>query len=119
MKPKRINTSNLEARHSRELVPLKIVADAAISTRGRHAGKLLPLLLLDASERPDVVEFFRADKVMNEDGDVKTQWGKIEEEGHDGTVALFLTFIRPVSFFMVTLTGGAACIGHNELAPVF
>jgi hypothetical protein len=101
MKPKRIKTSDFEARHPRELVPVKIVADAAISTRGRHAGKLLPLLLLDVSERPDVAEFFRTHKAMNEEGDVKGQWGKIEKEGHDGTVSLFLTFIRPVSFFMV------------------
>lgn len=96
MKAKRIEV--LVRAH--EAKPVRIVADAAITTRGRHGGRLLPLLLLDTTDRPDIAEFIRLHRFLGP-GDVKTQWGKIESKGHDGTAALFLTFIRPLEFFMV------------------
>ena len=97
MKPK---TIEVQLHHEREASPVRIVADAAISTRGRHGGRLLPLLLLDTTDRPDIVEFIRAHQSLGP-GDVKVQWGKVEENGHEGTVALFLTFIRPIELFML------------------
>ncbi len=59
---------------------------------------MLPVLLLDTSDRPDVAEYIRIQKSF-EPGDVTFQWGHIE--GHDeGTVALFLNFLRPMELFM-------------------
>jgi hypothetical protein len=85
-------------RHPREATPVPIVADAALSTVGLHGGKMLPVLLLDTSNRPDVAEFIRVHESLGP-GDVEFQWGKIE--GHEGTVALFLKFIRPIELFLV------------------
>jgi hypothetical protein len=85
-------------RHPREARPVPIVADAAVSTRGVHGGKMLPVLLLDTSNRPDVAEFIRVHESLGP-GDVEFNWGKIE--GHEGTVALFLRFIRPIELFLV------------------
>jgi len=82
----------------RERYPVRIVADAAVSARGLHGGRLLPLVLLDTSDRPDLAEFIRVHQYHGP-GDVNVQWGQIA--GHEGTVALFLTFIRPVELFVV------------------
>jgi hypothetical protein len=86
--------------HPHEVRPVRIVADAAVGTRGRHGGRLLPLLLLDTADRPDIAEFIRVHETLGP-GDVKVQWGKFEVKGHEGTVALFLTAIRPLESFMV------------------
>lgn len=80
--------------------PVRIITDAAISTRGRHSGRLLPLILIDTSDRPDIAELIRVHGSLGP-GDVKSQWGKLEGKGHEGTVALFLTFIRPLEVFMI------------------
>jgi hypothetical protein len=91
-------TVDIPLRDRREGHPVRIVADAAVSTRGLHGGRLLPVVLLDTSDRPDVAELIRIHRYHGP-GDVQTQWGKID--GHEGTVALFLTFIRPTQLFMV------------------
>lgn len=76
-----------------EASPVRIVADAAISSRGVGGGRLMPLVILDTSDRPDIEEFIRVHQTAVNFGDVTAQWGQIEE--HEGTVALFLMFIRP------------------------
>ena len=94
------NRTEIQVRHVRETRPAKIVADAAVGTHGRHGGRLLPLLLLDSGGRPDIAEFIRLHESFGP-GDAKVQWGKLEAAGHEGTVALFLTFIRPMELFVV------------------
>lgn len=47
-KPKQVE---VRLHHPREAHPVKIVADGAISTVGLRGGRLLPVLLLDTSER--------------------------------------------------------------------
>ena len=95
MKAKKVEIS---LRHPREATPVPIVADAAISTVGLHGGRMLPVLLLDTSNRPDVAELIRVHESLGP-GDVEVQWGRID--GREGTVALFLKFIRPVELFLV------------------
>jgi hypothetical protein len=90
----------VRVRHEREKHPVRIVSDAAVTTRGRHGGRLLLVLLLDTTERPDIAEFIHLHQSLGP-GDVKVQWGKVEADGHEGTVALFLTFIRPVELFIM------------------
>ncbi len=82
----------------REAQPVRIVTDAAVMTRGRQGGRLLPVLLLDTSNRPDLAEFIRVHRSFGP-GDVKTQWGQVA--GHEGTVSLILTFIRPIELFVI------------------
>jgi hypothetical protein len=84
--------------HPHESRPVRIVADAIASTRGRQGGRMLPVLLLDTSQRPDLAEYIRVHRSF-EPGDVNTQWGQVA--GHEGTVALFLTFIRTMELFVV------------------
>jgi hypothetical protein len=90
--------AEIEISHPREARPVPIVSDAAISTRGLHGGRQLPVLLLDTSTRPDVAEYIRIHETLGP-GDIKFQWGQIE--GHEGTVAVFITCIRPMQLFFV------------------
>ena len=95
MKPQK---SEIKLRHPREAQPIPIVSDAAISTRGVHGGRQLPVLLLDTSERPDIAEYIRIHEKLGP-GDHRYQWGQIQ--GHEGTVAVFITCIRPMELFFV------------------
>jgi hypothetical protein len=95
MKPRK---AEIGISHPREARPVPIVADAAISTRGVHGGRQLPVLLLDTSERPDIAEYIRIHENLGP-GDHKYQWGQIK--GHDGTVAVLITCIRPMQLFFV------------------
>jgi hypothetical protein len=70
-----------------------------VSTRGLSGGRLIPLVILDTSDRPDIEEYIRIHQTAEKPGDVNTQWGQIE--GHEGTAALFLSFIRPAEMTMI------------------
>jgi hypothetical protein len=78
--------------HKREKDALRIVADGAIAHRGVGEGRLIPLVILDTSLRPDLEEYIRVHQYVGV-GDVKCQWGQLI--GHDNTVALILSFLRP------------------------
>ena len=86
------------AKDRREVLPLRIVADAAMSTRGLHGGRILPVVLLDTADRPDLDDLIGVQRI-NGPGDLTFYWGQIE--GHKGTVGLFLTFIRPMEIFAI------------------
>jgi hypothetical protein len=90
VKPQKVKVSL--APHEKK--PIKIVADGSVSTRGVLGGRLVPVVLLDTSFRPDVDELIRVHQEAVMPGDVETQW--IGLEGHDGRVALLLKFIRPI-----------------------
>jgi len=96
MKPKKIEYF---AKDRREILPLRIVTDAAMSTRGLHGGRILPVVLLDTAGRPDIDDLIRLHQIVNEPGDYIYYWGQIE--GHKGTVAIFLKFIRPVEILAI------------------
>ena len=96
MKPRK---AEIKVRNAYEKSPLRIVADAVIAIRGLGGGRLIPLVILDTSDRPDVEEYIRVHQAATKPGDVKVQWGQVQ--GHDDTVALFLSVIRPVEVFMV------------------
>ncbi|MGE5113051.1 MAG: hypothetical protein ACM3JB_19480 [Acidobacteriaceae bacterium] len=95
IKQKRVS---IQIRNEVERNPVPIVADGAMSTIGVHGGRLIPLVLLNTSDRPDVARLIQVHESFAP-GDVNFQWGQID--GHDGTVALFLNFIRPVELFMM------------------
>ena len=96
MKPRK---SKLKIRNIHEGNPVRIVADGALAARGVNDGKIHPVLILDTSDRPDIEEFIRAHESASNLGDFTMQWGQLE--GHAGTVALFLTFIRPVEVVVI------------------
>ena len=79
-----------------EAIPVNIIADAAIASRGVREGKLIPLLIIDRSQRPDIGEFVRLHQHLPP-GDVECQWG--QRHRIKGKIALFLKFIRPSEMF--------------------
>lgn len=82
-----------------DLSPVPIVADGAISSREDFGGRLIPLVILDTSARPDVEECIRVHHELRASGDVRVQWGQID--GKEGTIVLFLTFIRPTELTLL------------------
>ncbi len=82
-----------------EASPVRIVADAAIATMGALGGRLVPLIILDTSQRPDIEELIRVHHASKGPGDVIHQWVRIE--GHEDACALLLKFIRPLEATVV------------------
>jgi hypothetical protein len=74
--------------------PLKVIADGAIGTRGMCGGRLIPVVIVDTTRRPEVDELIRLHTAVETPGDVNFQWGGID--GHDHLVVLCLTFCRPL-----------------------
>ncbi len=83
----------IEVRNSNEAKPLNIVADGAIASEAFAHGRLLPVVIVDASQRPDVIEFFRVHGHIPT-GDVVTRWGRLK--GTSGRICLIATFERPL-----------------------
>ena len=94
--------TTIDGSNQKEATPVGIVADAAISTKGTVEGRLIPLLILDTSARPDIEELVRISS-QQPPGDVACQWGQLID--NKDSVALFLTFERPVELFMVLQFG--------------
>lgn len=72
--------------------PLKVVSDAAIAIGEVGEGRLIPLIIVDATPRPDLKELIRVHQ-FTPPGDVSSQWLAIE--GEKMRVGLLLTFSRP------------------------
>lgn len=71
--------------HERQ--PVRIVADGAISTRRLSGGRLIPVVILDTSERPDIEELIRVHATIDRPGDAKTQWCQLNDnEANAGLV---------------------------------
>jgi hypothetical protein len=88
----------LQFRTALEAKPVRIVGDAAIATAPLSEGRLVPLLIVDALERPDITELIRMHAAL-QPGDVSCQWGK--RDGQRDTITLFLEFERPVVLAMM------------------
>lgn len=75
-----------------EQLLLPVIADAAIASFDNADGKMIPLIIVDARERPDISELVRIHQYLPP-GDVIYQWVKIYNR--IGKVGLFITFQRP------------------------
>jgi hypothetical protein len=91
-------TGHIELRHEREKDALHIVADGAIAHPGVGEGRLIPLVIVDSSSRPDLEEFIRVHQYVGA-GDVTSQWGQII--GHDKSISLILSFLRPAELVAI------------------
>jgi hypothetical protein len=78
--------------------PIPIVADAAIATEQMGEGRLIPLVIVDTTDRLDLEEFIRIHQYVTS-GDVESQWATLEDSS--GRVALLLTFKRPMEMMAV------------------
>jgi hypothetical protein len=86
----------ISLRHPREREPVPIVADGAIMTEGVADGKLLPLIILDTSARPDIEDLVLAHQDPNVSGDVTTSW--LKQSWRDRSeLRLLLEFVQPVA----------------------
>ena len=95
LKPRR---GSIRIHKEEEKRPVRIVADAALATGNVGDGRLIPLVILDTTERPDLEEFIRVHQFFSP-GDVTSQWGKLERFA--ATVALFLSFKRPAELVAI------------------
>lgn len=73
-------------------MPLPVVGDAAIGIGAIGEGRLIPLVIVDASARPALEELIRVHQ-FTQPGDVVSQWGAIN--GDNERISLFLNFKRP------------------------
>ena len=94
MKPSRKRLREFTINGPEEALPVPIVGDAAIATKTTAEGRLIPLLILDCSERSDLTEAIRIQKIVAS-GDVEVVWGKLH--GKSNRIALFLRFLRPTT----------------------
>lgn len=75
--------------------PLRIVGDACIANADRADGRMVPLVILDTSDRPEVDEFIRLHQYISV-GDTRLSWGQLFSKKN--SVILFLRAIRPLEF---------------------
>lgn len=72
---------------------LMIVGDAAIATVKVGHGRLIPLIIVDTTNRPDISEVIAMQGHLPT-GDVVVQWGELA--GRRDHIALILKFERPI-----------------------
>jgi len=82
-----------QVRHDGETQPVPIVSDGAIATRGYGDGRLLPVLILDTSSRPDIDALILAHRDLGP-GDATSVWGRPSRFNSD-TLRLMLRFTNP------------------------
>ena len=83
------------AQHPVEAEPVPIVSDASIATAGVGDGRMIPLLILDTSKRPDIEDMVNVHRQMGGQGDVDVSWGRPDTFFGTGIVSLVLTFTKP------------------------
>lgn len=76
--------------------PVRVVGDGAIQSEGVADGRFLPVLIIDTTDRPDIVEHVRLHKNSGT-GDVETTWCKLEESD----VGLLLSFKAPTKTSLI------------------
>jgi hypothetical protein len=76
-----------------EVRPLRIVGDAAIASPLVGEGRFIPVVILDTTNRPDVVEYIRVHTFVAE-GDVTCRWGRSPDLPNHAF--LNLSVVRPV-----------------------
>ena len=81
--------------HPVEAEPVPVVTDGSIATVAVGDGRMIPLLILDTSKRPDIEDMVKAHHHMGSQGDVTSVWGRPDRFFHTGIVRLLLTFERP------------------------
>ncbi len=84
---------SIQLGHKAEEEPVPIVSDAAVATRDLADGRIIPLLILDTSQRPDIEEMIHAHKFFGS-GDVKSIWS-IPSKFDTSKIYLILTITKP------------------------
>src|SRR5260370_35196772 len=85
--------TEIKVRGPHEAVPVRIISDALIGTTVVGEGRMIPLVILDTSTRPDIEELGRVHEHLAP-GDVKSVGAQLD--GHKNKIDLVLTYIRPM-----------------------
>ena len=94
--PKRINFSVAQ---ETETLPATIVSEPGRAYMRPEDGKLVPLVLLETTGRPDIDALFGA-YTSETVGDVAVQWGR-RQKAPKGSVTLFLHFTAPIKQLLI------------------
>src|ERR1700736_891278 len=103
--PSSFNSGSVTLRPKLEMVfpdhtkAVAIAGDASVSTVSVGNGRLIPLVILDTRDRPDVEAIIEAHRNGLAPGDVLVTWGELN--GRRDHVALVCQFIRPVESLVV------------------
>ena len=73
MPPAKRTNVEIPTKHDAEELPVPIVADGSIATTGIVGSRLIPVLIVDTSHRPDIEVMVRAHQQFGP-GDVKSFW---------------------------------------------
>lgn len=87
------NRAEIHIRHDAEKLPIPIISDAAVATRGTADGRMIPVLIMDTTHRPDVEDMIRAHRYIP-NGDVQSSWSKCSRF-IDSKIRLILESIAP------------------------
>jgi hypothetical protein len=96
LKPK---WGNVSIKREWEGRPVRIINDAAIATPSIGEGRLIPLVIIDTAERPDIVEYVRVHQHLPP-GDLTMQWGRLKTSP-ESKLALFLQLLRPAELLVI------------------
>ena len=95
---RRWRSADIPLTGSGSIKPVSIVADGAIATTALGDGRLIPILILDTAERPDIEDLVRAlDRLPP--GDVKSHWARRKRT--KGKICLVLRFERPSEVLVI------------------
>ncbi len=83
----------IKTKNKEEENPVPIISDAAIASVGVGEGKLIPLLIIDTSKRPDINALIKMHKEIPS-GDADSSWGHINKKTKN-SITLILDFKRP------------------------
>lgn len=84
-----------------ESIPLKISNVSLISSKGIADGKLLPIIFLDCTERPDIDKVFIDHKNLKEfSGDVETCFG-FKSRFNKSSILLHIMLKKPIKFTII------------------
>jgi hypothetical protein len=83
-------------RNKAEKEPVPIVSDGAVATQGTADGRIIPVLIIDTSLRPDIEDMIQAHKHIGA-GDVKSAWSVPSRFNiiNINRISLVLTIIKP------------------------
>jgi hypothetical protein len=77
----------------------RVVSDAAIASAGIGDGRVIPVLIVDTSDRPEIDELIRVHEYLAP-GDVTFVWGQIRGRSKD-RISLILHFTRPIQVIVI------------------
>jgi len=83
----------LPIRNKAEKEPVPIVSDASVAMQGTADGRIIPVLIIDTSLRPDIEDMIQAHKHIGA-GDTKSAWS-VPSRFNINRISLVLMVIKP------------------------